>query len=112
MWSKVAQAVPLVQRRVRSEVFRKLYIIQASQFQMFVLLQFNDSESFTEQQLQESARISVEKLKEILRMLLKAKLMVVNGTDESASDTNLASDTIVSVYADCNSKKLKVNINP
>lgn len=44
-------------------------------------------------------------------MLLKAKLMVVNGTDESASNTNLASDTIVSVYADCNSKKLKVNIN-
>lgn len=63
--------------------FKNRYTLQASTFQMAVLLQYNEVESLTLQQLQENTGINQESLVQVLQILLKAKLL--KSTDDESS---------------------------
>lgn len=60
--------------------FRNRYTLQASTFQMAVLLQFNEQTQLTIQQLSDNTAISEENLRQILPILIKVKLL--NCADE------------------------------
>ncbi|KAK6634540.1 Cullin-1 [Polyplax serrata] len=86
--------------------FKHRYTLQASTFQMAVLLQYNMSESWTVQQLQESTQIKLDFLIQVVQILLKAKLL------QCEDDENqLHMNSVLSLYTGYNNKKLRVNIN-
>ncbi|XP_075165056.1 cullin 1 [Haematobia irritans] len=86
--------------------FRSKYTLQASTFQMAVLLQFNDQTRYTIKQLLDNTQIQLENLIQVLQILLKAKLLTCPD-DENALTTN----SVVELFADYKNKKLRININ-
>ncbi|KAK2159545.1 hypothetical protein LSH36_151g06024 [Paralvinella palmiformis] len=86
--------------------FKNRYTLQASTFQMAVLLQFNQATSFTLQQLQESTQIKMDTFTQLIQILLKSKLLVA-GDDEA----DLQPSSILSLFLQYKNKKLRVNIN-
>ncbi|GAB6031911.1 Cullin-1 [Chamberlinius hualienensis] len=86
--------------------FKNRYTLQASTFQMAVLLQFNLSESTTVHQLQETTQIKMDTLVQVVQILLKSKLLV---SDDD--DNNLLPTSVVSLFSGYKNKKFRVNIN-
>jgi len=89
---------------VVTNCFRNRYTLQASTFQMAVLLHFNSSISWTLQQLHDNTSIKMDMLMQVVQILLKAKLL-------SCADPTLTETSNVSLFLQYNNKKLRVNIN-
>lgn len=73
------------------------YTLQASTYQMAVLLQYNLAHSWTVGQLQENTQIKPDFLNQVLQILLKAKLLttpVLLDQDEQ----ELSANTVISLY--------------
>uniref|UniRef100_A0A1A9ZY34 Cullin family profile domain-containing protein n=1 Tax=Glossina pallidipes TaxID=7398 RepID=A0A1A9ZY34_GLOPL len=86
--------------------FRNKYTLQASTFQMAVLLQFNDQIRYTVTQLLENTQIQLENLVQVLQILLKDKLLTCIDDDNS-----LTPNSVMELYVEYKSKKLRININ-
>ncbi|KAL4718758.1 hypothetical protein ACJJTC_014671, partial [Scirpophaga incertulas] len=86
--------------------FKNRYTLQASTFQMAVLLQYNDNISWSVRQLEHHTGIKGDFLLQVLQILLKAKLLVCQD-DES----DLTESSVVDLYLGYKNKKLRVNIN-
>ncbi|VVC28736.1 Cullin, N-terminal,Cullin, conserved site,Cullin repeat-like-containing domain,Cullin homology,Cullin [Cinara cedri] len=86
--------------------FKNRYTLQASTFQMAVLLQYNLQESWTVTQLSESTQLKPDYLIQVLQILVKAKLLTC--VDEEGS---LSGNSVVSLFQSYKNKKLRVNIN-
>merc|ERR1712038_1120323 len=90
--------------------FKNKYTLQASTFQMSVLLAFNEADSWTVGALAEATKIKMDILKQVIQILLKSKLLVgptVDGSDENS----IESSTVVNLFHEYKNKKLRVNIN-
>ncbi|XP_055926605.1 cullin-1-like isoform X1 [Argiope bruennichi] len=86
--------------------FKNRYSLQASTFQMAVLLQYNTGDNFTILQLQESTQIKMDLLLQVVQILLKSKLLTCED-DES----DLQHSSIIYLFFGYKNKKLRVNIN-
>lgn len=103
------------------------YTLQASTFQMSVLLQFNDQLSFTVQQLQDNTQtqqenliqvrvVSIDRINrdlcknfflfQVLQILLKAKVLT-----SSDNENSLTPESTVELFLDYKNKKRRININ-
>merc|ERR1712156_1126465 len=91
--------------------FKNKYTLQASTFQMSVLLAFNEADSWTVGKLAEATQIKMDILKQVIQILLKSKLLVGPTVDGSDVDQDIASETSVSLFHGYKNKKLRVNIN-
>ncbi|XP_039284898.1 cullin-1 [Nilaparvata lugens] len=97
--------------------FRNRYTLQASTYQMAVLLQFNISDTWNLQQLGESTQIKHDYLAQVVHVLLKAKLLCSCATSTAAADdddtalNDLLPASVVTLYTAYKNKKLRVNIN-
>jgi len=78
-----------------------------------VLLQYNRQTSFTIQQLQENTQISVADLQQVLKTLLKIRLLFCDHTADTDKDSELALplNAVCHLYQDYKNKKTRVNIN-
>ncbi|KAH8374438.1 cullin homolog 1 [Drosophila serrata] len=83
-----------------------VYTLQASTFQMSVLLQFNDQLSFTVQQLLDNTQTQLENLIQVLQILLKVKVLTSNDNENS-----LTPESTVELFLDYKNKKRRININ-
>ncbi|ERL90945.1 cullin-1 [Dendroctonus ponderosae] len=91
---------------LNTNCFKNRYTLQASTFQMAVLLQFNVADSWTVAQLEENTQIKQDFLVQVIQILLKAKLLVC---DEE--DNDISGNSNVSLNQGYKNKKLRVNIN-
>lgn len=87
--------------------FKNRYTLQASTFQMAVLLQFNLQYTWTINQLCESTQLKIDYLIQVVVILIKAKLL---NTDE-VDGLNLKGTSNIALYPGYKNKKLRVNIN-
>ncbi|KAK0077869.1 hypothetical protein PV325_003361 [Microctonus aethiopoides] len=87
--------------------FRNRYTLQASTFQMAVLLQYNAGTVWTVQQLHDATQIKMDFLIQVVQILSKAKLL----TAPIEEDTELNAMSSVELFTGYKNKKLRVNIN-
>ncbi|XP_046743134.1 cullin-1 isoform X2 [Diprion similis] len=88
--------------------FKNRYTLQASTFQMAVLLQYNAATFWTVQQLHDATQIKMDFLLQVIQILLKAKLLTVATNDDELDLTPLST---VELFTGYKNKKLRVNIN-
>merc|ERR1719412_1024958 len=90
--------------------FKNKYTLQASTFQMSVLLAFNDTDSWTVGALAEATKIKMDILKQVIQILLKSKLLV-GPTVDGSEENSIEPTTTVNLFHEYKNKKLRVNIN-
>ncbi|XP_018903983.1 cullin-1 [Bemisia tabaci] len=91
---------------LHTNCFKNRYTLQASTFQMAVLLEFNVHKKLSVLQLSEHTGIKFDFLIQVLQILLKSKLLIC---DDDEADIH--SQSQISVYSGYKNKKLRVNIN-
>ncbi|XP_072391681.1 cullin-1 isoform X2 [Diabrotica undecimpunctata] len=91
---------------LNTNCFKNRYTLQASTFQMAVLLQYNVADSWTIAQLEENTQIKNDFLIQVVQILLKAKLL--NCDDD---ENELGLNSMVCLNLGFKNKKLRVNIN-
>jgi len=92
---------------VVTHCFRNRYSLQASTYQMAVLLQYNDQLCYTVQQLQSLTSIPPDMLQQVVGILLRVRLLEADADDPD----NISPDTKISLFQAYKNKKLRVNIN-
>lgn len=79
------------------------YILMASSYQTAILLQFNDTHSLSYAELAEATQLADAQLKPVLNLLVKAKLLLVDGDQY---DLNMSEYPFIRWWGTCADRKL------
>ena len=81
------------------------FTFQVSIYQMAILLQFNEKDNNSYDEILAATQLSSEVLDQALAVILKAKVLIMEGGDKPGSGTNFR------LNYDFKSKKIRVNLN-
>jgi len=84
---------------LRTNYLNQKYILMTSSWQMAVLLQFNDNDTLSLDELFAATNIQKDILKQVLALLVKAKILINEETDQYDLNPNFKS------------KKIRINLN-
>jgi len=84
---------------LRTNYLNQKYILMTSSYQMAVLLQYNDNDTLSLDELVTATAISKDILTQVLALLVKAKILINEETDQYDLNPNFKS------------KKIRVNLN-
>ncbi|THH28821.1 hypothetical protein EUX98_g5373 [Antrodiella citrinella] len=84
---------------LRTNYLNQKYILMTSSWQMAVLLQFNDNDTLSLDELFAATNIQKDILKQVLALLVKAKVLINEETDQYDLNPNFKS------------KKIRINLN-
>ncbi|XP_043318241.1 cullin-1-like [Cervus canadensis] len=108
---KLSWAYQLSEGELVTNCFKNKYTLHASTFQMAVLLQYNTEDAYTVQQLTDRTQIKMDIVTQVLQILLKFKLLVLEDKSANVDEVELRPDTLVKLHFGYKSKKLRVNIS-
>jgi len=91
--------------------FKNRYTLQASTYQVSVLLMFNDADSYTVEQIQEHTQMKMETLTQVLTILLKVRLLVSDSAPLGSDGFDIQPHSVIRLFKEYKNKKLRVNIN-
>ena len=100
---------------IMTTCYKNIYTLQASTWQMAVLLQFNQKTEYTVQSIQDNTQIKGDILHQVLQILLKVRLLLCDDISPDTTDDEmlekLSPTTIIYFNEKYKNKKLRVNIN-
>ncbi|XP_054940646.1 cullin-1-like [Physeter macrocephalus] len=108
---KLTWLYQLSEGELATNCFKNRYTLQASTFQMAILLQYNTEDAYTVQQLMDSTQIKTDVFAQVLQILVKLKLLVLEDENTQVDEMELKQDTLIKLYLGYKNKKLRVNIN-
>lgn len=89
--------------------FKNRYTLQASTFQIAILLLFNKDTEYLVKDIQEQTQIKMDTLVQVLAVLFKSKLVV--SEDEEIEEADITPNTPVKLFLNYKNKKIRININ-
>jgi len=91
-----------------TKCYKNVYTFTASAYQIAILLQYNLYDELTVQQMVDNTSIKIELLKQVLKVLLKIRILLCDNYKEN---DELKPETVLKLNTDYKHKKLKMNIN-
>ncbi|XP_065053856.1 cullin-1-like [Rhopilema esculentum] len=91
--------------------FKNRYTLQASTYQVSVLLMYNHADSYTVEQIQENTQMKMDTLTQVLTILLKVRLLVCDELTMGDESSNIEPKSVIRLFKEYKNKKLRVNIN-
>ncbi|KIK47207.1 hypothetical protein CY34DRAFT_74465 [Suillus luteus UH-Slu-Lm8-n1] len=92
---------------LRTNYLNQKYILMTSSYQMSVLLQYNKHDTLSLEELITATAISKDILSQVLTLLVKAKVLINEETDQYDLNPSMAN----TLWSDFKSKKIRVNLN-
>jgi len=94
---------------VVTNCFKNKYTLQASTYQIAILLLYNKDTEYLVKDVQELTQIKFDTLVQVLAVLFKSKLLVSD--DEEIEEADITLTTPVRLFMNYKNKKLRININ-
>lgn len=90
--------------------YKNRYTLQASTFQIAILLLFNKKTEYLVKDICDLTEIKMETLVQVLAVLFKAKFLVSEEEGE-LEEADIKADTLVKLFLNYKNKKFRININ-